>query len=290
MGNILDTLRRTAPPSEPAALAEEPAFIEIGPKREVIAASPSVMASHPTPLPIQRPLPLAGPHSALFRALPARPSEVAVLRRPRFAPEIVAYHTPDLPIAARYAELYGSIREAAAAKAVVDHLVLLFAPVRPEIGSTTVLLNVAVVAARQGRRTLVVDANLRRPGVAARLGLTPSPGLMEVLAADCSIDEATRPTELERLYALTAGQSGPLLADVRTLHDLLGGLRERFDFVLIDGPRWDGRGTATAIASGCDAVFLVSPTSEADASPASDLARQLPQQGVRLAGSILTAR
>src|SRR5262245_42614351 len=155
MGNILDTLRRTAPPSEPvAAPAEEPAFIEIGPKREVIAASPSVLASNPTPLPIQRPLPLAGPHSALFRALPAaRPSEVAVLRRPRFATEIVAYHTPDLPVAARYAELYRSIREAAAAKAVVDHLVLLFAPVHPEIGSTTVLLNVAVVAARQGRRT-----------------------------------------------------------------------------------------------------------------------------------------
>ncbi|MGL4549968.1 MAG: CpsD/CapB family tyrosine-protein kinase, partial [Gemmataceae bacterium] len=234
-------------------------------------------------------LPLSGPHSALFRALPVAKAEpVPVLRRPKFAPEIVTYHTPDQPASTRYAELLASIREAAAVKAVVDHLVLLFAPVRPEVGSTTVLLNVAVVAARQGRRTLVVDANLKRPAVAARLGLTPSPGLMEVLAADCSIDEATRPTDQDGLFALTAGQSGPLLADVRTLHDLLATLRERFDFVLIDGPRWDGRGTTTAIASGCDAVFLVTPVSEADTPPASDLARQLPQQGVRLAGAILT--
>src|SRR4051812_4334139 len=120
MGNILDTLRRAAPPSEPAAAPadEQMAFIEIGPKREVIAASPSVLASHPPPA--QRPLPLAGPHTALSRARPvARPSEPGVLRRPKSAAEIVAYHTPDLPIAARYAELYGSIREAAAAKAVV---------------------------------------------------------------------------------------------------------------------------------------------------------------------------
>lgn len=278
MSKILQTLRRAAlvpSPSQAPAADGEPEFIEIGPGRQVIAASPSVLASP------------ARPAAPQFRAVPAA---APVFRRPRLAPELVAYHAPDGPVAGGYAALFASIREAAAVKAAAERPVLLFAPVRPEIGSTTVLLNVAVVAARQGRRTLVVDANLKRPAVAARLGLSPAPGLAEVLAGECPADDAIRATDQEGLFALTAGESGPLLADVRSLHELLGGVRGRFDLILVDGPRWDGRAAGAALAAGCDAVFVVVPAGEADGPPASEWARDLPRQGVRLAGSILTAR
>lgn len=344
MGKILDTLRRStssiltppqriealgataprgdvAPISTPNAYSDEqPSFIEIGPKREIIAASPSVLAasvgrklleepkSSGDSRPASATAPVApqrdeaggskiagvsgGPHSVLFRSLPTnRPADPApaVLRRPKVAADIVTYHTPDHPIASRYVELFNSIREAASVKAAVDHLVMLFAPIRPQIGTTTVLLNIAVVAARQNRRTLVVDANIKRPAVAERLGLATSPGWMEVLEGEIELDEAICPTDLDGLFALPAGQTGPLLADTRTVYDILGKLRERFDLVMIDGPRWEGRGSSLALAGGCDAVFLVSSEKEADSPPMSDLMRQLPQQGVRLAGSILTA-
>lgn len=294
MAKVLDALRRQnaapSPTPEPAPAAEppegEPEFIEIGPKRELIAASPLVLAAAPRPQPAA---PLPGPHGVLFRTV--APAELPAPPRPvRFAAELVTYHAPESAVAGRYAELYAAIREAAGAKAVVDHLLVLLTATRDGVGTTTVLLNVAIAAARQGKRTLVIDANLRRPAVAARLGIDPAPGLAEVLSADSSLDAALRATEQPRLVALAAGAPAPLLADVRTLRDLLAGLRERFDLVLVDGPRWDGRSTVTALAAGCDGVFLVVPAAEADGPPASELLQELPRQGVRLAGSILTAR
>ncbi len=298
MGRTFDTLRvvpttRTAAPPPPApahAPAEGPgemSFIEIGPKREVIAASADVLAAAPRPA--KSPPPVQGPH-VQFRSLTPSAGSVPVLRRPRIAPELVAYHAPQGPEAARYLELFTAVREAAATKAVIDHFVLLFSALRPGVGATNVLLNLAVSAARQGRRALVLDANLRRPAAAARLGMDKAPGLAEVLAADCSLGSAIRPTDQEGLFLLSAGEPQAVLADARTLQDLLAALREQFDFVFVDGPPWDGRATVSAFAAGSDAVFLVLPGPEADAPQATALVRDLPRQGIRLAGTILTGQ
>jgi tyrosine-protein kinase Etk/Wzc len=296
MSKVFDTLRRQAtPPAVPAvpslaaapSAAEEPAFIEIGPKRQVIAASPAVLASHPA----TANLPLSGPHHPRLRSVPASApaSPAPVLRRPRLAPELLAYHTPDNPVVARYAELLSAVREAASVKKATDKAILSLCPIRGEIGCTTVLLNLAIVSARQGRRTLVLDANTKAPAVAGRLGIVTAPGLMEILAGDATTG-AIQGTDQDNLFALTAGHQGPLLADVQTLHDLLAQVRTQFDLVLIDGPRWDGKPATTALASASDAVFLVVPATEAEATPATDWLRTLPQQGIRLAGTILTAR
>jgi tyrosine-protein kinase Etk/Wzc len=205
------------------------------------------------------------------------------------APELLAYHTPDNPVVARYTELLSSVREAASVKKVGDRAILSLCPIRGSIGCSTVLLNLAIVSARQGRRTLVLDANAKAPALAARLGIATAPGLMEILAGDATVEQAIQSTDQDNLFALTAGQQGPLLADVQTLYDLLAQVRKQFDLVLIDGPRWDGKPATTALASASDTVFLVVPASEAEATPATDWLRTLPQQGIRLAGTILTA-
>ena len=298
MSKVFDTLRRNGSASSPVvsapaprvAEAEEPAFIEIGPRREVIAASPAVLATHPGQS-VGAALPLAGPHHSRLRSVPASaPAHPApTLRRPRMAPELLAYHTPDNPVVARYTELLASVREAASVKKVGDRAILSLCPIRGAIGCSTVLLNLAIVSARQGRRTLVLDANAKAPALAARLGIATAPGLMEILAGDASAEQAIQTTDQDNLFALTAGQQGPLLADVQTLHDLLAQVRKQYDLVLIDGPRWDGKPATTALASASDAVFLVVPASEAETTPATDWLRTLPQQGIRLAGTILTA-
>lgn len=303
MGKLLDTLRATAPgprqaPEAPEGPAEEASFIEIGPGRQVIAASSDVLASAPRqqpapqpapePAPAAQSAPAAPPPPVQFRSMTPRPGQVPTLRRPRFAPELVAFHSPNGQDSARYMDLFAAVREAAATKAVVDQFVLLMSGVRAGIGATTVVLNVAICAARQDRRTLVVDANLRRPAISSRVGMDRAPGLSEVLAADCSLESAIRPTGLDGLSVLTAGEPQTVLADVRTVQDLLARMREQFDLVFVDGPFWDGRTTVTALAGASDAVFLVLPAAEADGSAANTLTRELPRQGVRLAGTILT--
>lgn len=64
----------------------------------------------------------------------------------------------------------------------------------PDSGTTTMVLNLGACDASLGRRTLVVGANLRRPGLARGLGLDPTlPGLGDILnganPADILIDQ-----------------------------------------------------------------------------------------------------
>jgi len=299
MSKVFDTLRRNGSVSarendseliRPACPTPQdaPEFIELGPKRQVLAASPGVLAGS-----CDLPLTAAADASGSRRRggpVPATAPVAPRLRRPRMAAELLAYHAPDHPVVAQYAELLAAMLEAASVKKAAPHPILTLCPIRGDIGCTTVLLNLAIVSARQGRRTLVLDANTKAPAVAARLGLTSAPGLMELLAGDVSLPQAIQASDQEQLFALTAGQQGPLLADVQTLQELLRQLRSEYDLVLIDGPRWDGKPVTLALAQACEALFLVVPSSEAESNETTNWLRTLPQQGIRLAGTILTAQ
>jgi Mrp family chromosome partitioning ATPase len=303
MSKMRETLRQSngTPSAAPAvavpaialeelADGEEMNFIEVGPRRS-FEASPAVLAaipaqrgpgaaqSAPAAPPSSQPSTLPRPHNVLFRSLTV-PS--------RLAPELVAFHAPANPASARFTELLESLLGAVLDKGGSAPTALLFSGVRSGIGATTALLNVAITAARQGLRVVVLDANLRRPAVATLLGLESAPGLTEVLAEEHTVEQALRATEQADLSVLTAGSPTPTIIGSEALLSLLEQLRNRFDLVLIDGPRWDGKAGVTALAAACEAVFLVVPCSEADKAPASELVQTLPRQGVRLAGCVLT--
>jgi Mrp family chromosome partitioning ATPase len=149
---------------------------------------------------------------------------------------------------------------------------------------------VAVTAAREGRRVIAVDANLRRPGVAVRLGLPESPGLRDVLLGAVTLERFFQPTEQPNLFALTAGtpagHAWPSFAP-DTVRSLLAQLRRRFDLVLVDGPPWDAKPDATILGTACDAVYLVVPAAQAHTPAVDGLLRTIPEQGACLAGYIL---
>jgi Mrp family chromosome partitioning ATPase len=306
--------------SEPAdEPAEEPAisYIEVGP-RHSIEGSPDVLACEPvrgplTPNPspprgeggIGAPLspwgrgPGGGGGGApaaetrvVFRPLPARPRPDA--GRPRFAPELVAFYSPELPVAEPYRNLLAALLPASGPREGERCPVLVFTASREGAGATTVLLNVAITAARSGRRRVaVVDANLRRPAVAERLGLEAAPGLREVLHGTATLEQALRPTEQPHLLALTAGlaESGAGTRFVaETTRSLLRHLRQRADLVLVDGPPWDGRPEASLLAAAADAVYLVLPEKDAETPQTDDLLQAIAEYGARLAGCILAGR
>lgn len=258
---------------------EDMSFIEIGPRRQ-IEASPDVLAC-PAPARRYAPAP-AATRGVAFRTLPA------VAKRSRFAAELVAYHAPGQPASAQYAELLATITEAASGRGGQAENVYLFSGARPGAGTTTVLLNLAITAARKGLRVVVVDANLRRPAVAGRVGLEGHPGLTEVLNGDVILANAIRPTAQENLSVLASGSPAALWTDAGSLRELFAELAGLADLVLIDGPAWDGRGAAGRLASASGAVFLVVPSREADAPQASELVSSLPTKGVPLAGCIVT--
>jgi Mrp family chromosome partitioning ATPase len=303
MGRILNVLSRAdnseaaaqpprvPPPNLPAddgepllVETEEIPFIEVGPRKS-LEASPSVLASPAAAIPAPVvPAALPAPRSVQFRPLPGRAA------RSSFAPELLAYHAPDQPAAQQYRDVLDAVLKAASMSE--RPAVFLFTAALPRSGATTTLLNLAITAAgERGRRLVVVDANFRRPAVAERLGLPVAPGLREVMAGSAALDEVIQPTELANLFVLTAGirDTVGVRFVAETLRSLLRQLRQRYPLVLVDGPRWDGKPEISALGSACDAVFLVAPESEAETPQTDALLRLIPEQGARLAGCILVA-
>jgi Mrp family chromosome partitioning ATPase len=296
----------TPEPDEDLELITDAPYIEVGPNRSV-EASPGILDGPPSAPPRPKPRPadedpvLAPPDDEVPRAVstpdsrpmtisfrPAVPVEKPV-SRPRLAPELIAYHCPEDPASARYGELLTALTRAAAGPAAA----FLFTSARLDAGTTTVLLNLAITATRQGRRrVIVVDANTSRPDLGARLGIKDRPGLGDVLDGTALLVDAIQETEQINLFALTAGSrpsAGSPRLVARTLRSLVRELRRRFDLVLIDGPRWDGQPDLVAAGLACDAVYVVMPEAEAESPQTDQLTRVIAEQGVRLGGCVLTA-
>jgi Mrp family chromosome partitioning ATPase len=86
---------------------------------------------------------------------------------------------------------------------------------------------------------VLIDADLRRPGVAALLGLRTQKGLVDVVSGRATLDDCLWRFGSDELYVLPAGippdDVAHTLYDPR-LSELLAALKERFDFVVVDTP------------------------------------------------------
>ncbi len=140
---------------------------------------------------------------------------------------------------------------------------LLITSSSPSEGKSTVAANLATVMAQAGRRTLLVDADLRRPKVHRMFGVPRSPGLTDLLV---SIGEDPSNSPLgafhvaDDLDVLPAGALVPNPAEhlgSRALRDLLDRLREHYDVVVFDAPPVMAATDAVLLSTQVDATVLV---------------------------------
>ncbi len=107
-------------------------------------------------------------------------------------------------------------------------------------GKTTLATQLAASLARAGRRTLLVDADLRAPKAHRVFELPLDPGLSEVLRNEAEVDDVIRPTRAPGLWMMTAGGCCQECIQALSRDDIrvmFGKLRDEFDFVIVDsGP------------------------------------------------------
>lgn len=117
------------------------------------------------------------------------------------------------------------------------HTVMVSSAVGGE-GKTTVATQLAMSLARAGKRTALVDFDLSRPSVSSVFDLDLEPGVCDILRGESDIDGAVSDTVLPNLYVIPAGiANGASTQAMNSLElpQLLHDLRERFDYVIVDG-------------------------------------------------------
>ncbi len=138
---------------------------------------------------------------------------------------------------------------------------LLVTSAMPKEGKSFVAANLAQVLVRQhGRRALVIDADLRNPGLHRHLGTSPSPGLSEYLMGECDEFSCMQRGSMENLFFLPAGRVVPgaseLLANGR-LKLLLQRVEPLFDWIILDSAPVIPVSDSTIVAGACDGVVMV---------------------------------
>jgi capsular exopolysaccharide synthesis family protein len=140
-----------------------------------------------------------------------------------------------------------------------SHRVVMVTSAQPGEGKTSLASHLATSLARTGHKTLLIDADLRRPAINRLFDLPPAPGLSELLRGEVTLDGCITPTFVANLPVVSAGKY-----DESTLRILAQGglgpifseLKEQFDFVIVDSspvlPVADG----LAVAQQVDAVLF----------------------------------
>jgi succinoglycan biosynthesis transport protein ExoP len=134
----------------------------------------------------------------------------------------------------------------------------------PGDGKTTVGMNLAIAYQQAGRRVLLIDGDLRKPGLTTALGMRSAPGLADVLVGTVSVAEAAaaviRRSGDVPIDVIPSGRRpanpGELLLSPR-FADLLGWADTEYDQIIVDAPPVLVGTDAAAIGNACDGMVLV---------------------------------
>lgn len=174
--------------------------------------------------------------------------------------ELISHNMPQSQMSEAFRALRTSLLLSQA-----DHppQVILMTSSLPREGKTTAAVNLAVTLAQLGDKTLLVDADLRKPGINRALSLVDGKhaGLSSYLAGVSSLDLITVPhPAISNLDAIPTGPIPPNPADLlssRRLTELITELRGRYKFVVIDSPPIMAATDAVILSVLVDGVLMV---------------------------------
>jgi capsular exopolysaccharide synthesis family protein len=157
-------------------------------------------------------------------------------------------------------------------------------------GKTMLASHLAGSIARTGRKTLLIDCDLRRPGIHRLFDVSESPGMSEVLRKQIEPADAVRPTRLDNLYILAAGKCDREAVEAlarQSFPDLLSKLRTEFDFIIVDSCPILPVPDALLISKHVDAVVLSIRPTVSHAASVFAACERLQAMGVPLLGTVV---
>ena len=160
----------------------------------------------------------------------------------------------------------------------------------PGEGKSTTAINLALILAQGGSKTLLIDGDLRRSQVHRAFGLVQEPGLTDVLIQEADLREAVRPEIAPQLDVLPAGKPPPNPAELLgsdAMQQAVALLRRDYEYIVIDTPPSLPVTDAQVVGSVADATIIVMRSGETEETAAQRAVEQLRHVRARVAGAVL---
>jgi capsular exopolysaccharide synthesis family protein len=160
----------------------------------------------------------------------------------------------------------------------------------PREGKTTTSTHLAVAHSLQKRKTLLIDADLRRPGVHSRFGLANERGLCEVVKGEATWQELVQQVpELPELAILPAGTASRHAADLlgAVLEKLLEEAIPEYDLIIVDAPPLLGFAEPLQMATVVDGVVVVALAGQTNRNAVANVLSSLNRLKVNVIGVTL---
>ena len=178
---------------------------------------------------------------------------------------LITREDPRSPVSEAYRSLRTSMLFTSPDKKVKSILV---SSAGPGEGKTTTVANLAITYANLGKKTLLVDTDLRRPVIHKVLDLKKEPGITDYLSGSVSdFSSIIQETEIENLCAVPSGIIPPnpseLLGSSKML-DLIKSLENEWDMILFDSPPLVAVTDATMVSKEIDRIIMVVKVGQTD--------------------------
>jgi capsular exopolysaccharide synthesis family protein len=162
----------------------------------------------------------------------------------------------------------------------------------PGEGKTVVAVNLARLAARNGRRAIIIDADFRRPSVARTMKVAPSAGgIVDVLEGRSALEKCVVSDRQSKAFVLTGaskpGNPSDLMA-TDALQNLIAALRDTYDLVVIDSAPLLPVNDTLLLARLSDTALFVTQTGKTSRDAVVAALRQLNSTNAPVAGVVLT--
>ena len=203
-------------------------------------------------------------------------------------PDLITLTDPRSPAAEAYRTLRTNLTFAALDKPI-ETLVVTSAAAGEK--KSTVLANLAVTMAQGERRTILVDADLRRPGLHEIFGVANDRGLTTMIVEEAAMDDPPLiDVGVDNLWLVPSGPIPPNPADIlgsRRMEEVIAALKARADIVLFDAPPIIAVTDAAVLGTKVDGVLLIVCAGRTRREHAQRARELLERVHVRIVGAVL---
>ncbi|WP_279381937.1 CpsD/CapB family tyrosine-protein kinase [Metabacillus bambusae] len=160
----------------------------------------------------------------------------------------------------------------------------------PGEGKSTTTANLAVVFSQQGKRVLMIDADLRKPTVHYTFRTENHIGLSNVLTRQTTLEEAVQTTAQENLWLLTSGPIPPNPSELlgsKGMQNLLEKAKDEYDLIIFDTPPVLAVTDAQVLSNLADGVVLVVSSGKTETDAAKKAKELLDSAKAKILGVVL---